>query len=81
MTRTSCSGSKFETSERNRAAATFPAVLELIVQVDGNADEGHVAEGLGKVPELLAGEPDFLGVQAEVVGVGEHLLETSAPLR
>ena len=29
----------------------------------------------GKLPELLAGEPDLLGVQAQVVGVGEHLLE------
>jgi hypothetical protein len=51
------------------------AVVELVVKVDGRADEGHVAEGLGKVPELLAGEADLPGVQAEVVAVTEHLLE------
>jgi hypothetical protein len=34
-----------------------------------------VGEGLREVAERLAGRADLLGVQPEVVGVGEHLLE------
>src|SRR5689334_5917093 len=45
------------------------------VQVEGGADEGQVGERLREVALLLAGAADLLGVQAEVVGVGEHLLE------
>jgi hypothetical protein len=29
----------------------------------------------GEVPDLLAGQGDLLGEQADVVGIGEHLLE------
>jgi hypothetical protein len=46
----------------------WPAV-ELVVEVDRRVDERQVAERLREVAELLAGEPDLLGVQAERVGV------------
>src|SRR5215469_5151554 len=51
------------------------AVVKLVVEIDRGVDQGEVAEGLREVPELLAGDPDFLGVQPEVVGIGLHLLE------
>src|SRR3954470_2307471 len=51
---------------------------ELSVEGVGGADQREVREGLGEVAELLAGRPDLLGVQAEVVGVGLHLLERQA---
>src|SRR4028119_592491 len=50
------------------------------VEVEGGADEGQVGEGLREVPEGLAGVPDLLGVEAEVVGVAEHLREHQARL-
>ena len=50
-------------------------MVELAVEVDRRADQRQVAEGLREVPQLLAGTADLLGVQAEVVGVGMHLLE------
>src|SRR5215216_2889644 len=51
------------------------AVVELVVQVDGGVDQRQVGERLGEVAQLLPGLADLLGVQAQVVGVGEHLLE------
>jgi hypothetical protein len=45
------------------------------VEVIGGADERKVGERLGEVSLLLAGAADLLRVEAEVVGVGEHLLE------
>src|SRR5690349_3746031 len=50
-------------------------VVELVVEVHGGVDEREVAERLREVAELLPREPDLLGVEAEVVRVGEHLLE------
>src|SRR6201987_4876319 len=61
-----------------RARSTFVTGLppvELAVQVDGGADQRQVTEGLREVAELAAGGVDLLGEQAQVVGVGEHLLE------
>src|SRR5262245_61930403 len=51
------------------------AVVELVVEVDRGGDQGQVAERLREVAQLLPGAADLLGVQAQVVGVGEHLLE------
>src|SRR5687768_7405689 len=45
------------------------------IEVVGGADQRQMGERLREVPELLAGGADLLGVEAEVVGVGEHLLE------
>ena len=39
------------------------AVVELVVEVHGGADQGEVAEGLREVADLLAGRADLLGVQ------------------
>src|SRR6202011_5174666 len=50
-------------------------VIELVVQVDRGADQRQMTECLREVADLLAREPYFLGVQAEMVGVGLHLLE------
>src|SRR5215469_13279364 len=38
-------------------------VIELVVQVEGGADQGQVAERLREVTQLLAGLADLLGVQ------------------
>src|SRR5262252_10019241 len=45
------------------------------VEVKRGADQRQVGQCLGEVPLLLAGAADLLGVQAEMVAVGEHLLE------
>src|SRR5215212_11182690 len=50
------------------------------VEVDGRAYEGEVGKGLGEVAQGLAAGPDLLGVEAEVVGVREHLLQSEAGL-
>jgi hypothetical protein len=50
------------------------------VEVDGGAYEGEVGKGLRKVPQSLARRSDLLGVEPEVVGIGEHLLETEASI-
>ncbi len=48
------------------------------VEVDRGRYEGEVCEGLGEVTQGLAGGSYLLGVEAEVVGVGEHLLQSEA---
>src|SRR5919199_1823678 len=44
--------------------------------MDGGAYEGEVGESLGEVPQSLPGGTYLLGVEPEVVGVGEHLLKS-----
>src|ERR1700734_2805851 len=56
-----------------------PAVQGL-VQVDGGADQGQVSEGLGEIAERLARVAYLLREQAQVVAVGEHLLEDAPGL-
>src|SRR5260370_39568023 len=46
-----------------------------MVEVERGADQRQVGQRLGEVPLLLSGAADLLGIQACVVGVGEHLLE------
>jgi len=48
---------------------------EATVEVERGADQRQVGQRLGEVPWLLSGAADLLGIQAYVVGVGEHLLE------
>src|SRR6516162_620157 len=63
-------------SPRPEHPADLPsAVIELVVEVDRGADQGQVTERLREVAELTAGAVDLLGVQAQVVDIGEHLLE------
>src|SRR5438093_7696255 len=50
-------------------------VVELVVEVDRGVDQGQVAERLREVAELLPGQADLFRKQAQVVGVGVHLLE------
>src|SRR5262249_35077383 len=45
------------------------------VEVERCADQRQMGQCLGEVPLLLAGAADLLGIQAQVVGVGEHFLE------
>jgi hypothetical protein len=52
--------------------ATLP---ERPIEVEGGAYECQVREGLGEVAQRLAAGSDLLGVEPEVVGVAEHLLE------
>src|SRR6478752_10390359 len=47
-----------------------------LVEADRRIDERQVGERLREVADLLAGQGDLLGVQARVVAVGEHLLES-----
>jgi hypothetical protein len=47
----------------------------VLVKVMGSADEGEMSEGLGKVAEVLATRPEFLGVESEMIGVAECLIE------
>ncbi len=49
----------------------------------GGVDESDVAEGLGEVAEqLTGGRVDFLGQEADIVGVGDGTLEDApCPLR
>src|SRR5918993_5756489 len=68
----SCGGYLVET-ERTRHIGS--AAVELGVEVDRGADQREVAEGLREVADLFAGRRDLLGVETEVVAVGQHLLE------
>lgn len=45
-------------------------------QVHGRTDQGHMAESLGEVPELLGYfRINLLGQRAQIVGVAQHVLE------
>src|SRR5215208_5968313 len=48
------------------------------VEVVGRADEGEVREGLREVAQRLAMVSNLLGVEPEVVGITEHMLENKA---
>src|SRR5262245_22844609 len=50
------------------------------VQVIGGADQGQVRKRLRKVPQVFAARSQFLGVEAEVVGISQGLLEEEAGL-
>src|SRR5207253_8387747 len=53
---------------------------ELLVEVNGGTDQRQVGEGLREVPQRLARSADLLRVEAQVVGVREHLLERETSL-
>src|SRR5215217_4953841 len=53
----------------------LPPLSERPAEVVGGADERQVREGLREVAQGLAAGSDLLRVEAEVVGVAEHLLE------
>src|SRR4029453_13126082 len=59
----------------NAMAGLLSPPVERAVEGDGGVDQRQMREGLGEVAQLLPGLADLLGVQAQVVGVGEHLLE------
>src|SRR5829696_962093 len=50
-------------------------VVQALVKADGGVDQGEMGEGLREVADLLTDGVDLLGVEAEVVGVGQHLRE------
>ena len=52
--------------------ACFP---ERPVEVEGRADQAEVCECLGEVAQRLAAGAGLFGVEAQVVGIAEHLLE------
>ena len=56
------------------------ARLRRRVQGDGRIDQGEVRERLREVAELSPCQVDLLGVQAQVVGVREHLLQHESGL-
>src|SRR6516165_12200156 len=57
-----------------------PTRAEPAVQVERGAYQPDVSECLWEVAERFATRTRLLGVQAEVVGVGQHLLEDEAGL-
>src|SRR3712207_111529 len=67
--------SETETSIQPFSSMRLPPLPERPVEVEGGADEGQVGEGLREVAQRLAAGTDLLGVEPEVVGVAEHLLE------
>src|SRR5580658_1928719 len=57
----------------------YPAsAVQRTVEVDRRADQGQVRERLREVSQRLPRRADLLGVEPEVVGVGQHLLEDHA---
>src|SRR5947207_14758192 len=48
---------------------------ELAIKGEGGADQREVRKGLRKVAQLLAGRADLLGIETDMICVGEHLLE------
>src|SRR4029079_109519 len=48
---------------------------QLSVQGDRGLDKSQMGERLGEVSQLFAAGADLFGEQAEMVGVGQHLLE------
>ena len=45
------------------------------VKVESGANEAQMREGLREVSQRLAAGPDLLGVESQVIGIAEHLLE------
>src|SRR5947209_14219980 len=45
------------------------------VEIEGGADQSQMSEGLREVAQGLAAGTGLLGVQADMVGITEHLLE------
>ena len=60
------------------AAGFVRRVVQAFVQGDGSVDQRQVGECLREVADLFAGGGDLFGVQADVVRVGQHLLEGQA---
>src|SRR6185437_4764823 len=56
------------------------SMVELVIQVQRGIDQRQMGEGLREVPLLLAGQADLLREQAQVVGIGRHLLESETRL-
>src|SRR6266540_1732377 len=52
-----------------------PRVVQPLVDADRGVDQREVGERLREVADLLAGGVDLLGIEAEVVGIGQHLRE------
>src|SRR6188472_1334759 len=48
---------------------------ETLVEIHSGRDQGEVREGLREVAQELTRGSDLLGVEAQMVGVREHLLE------
>ena len=55
-------------------------VVQLPVEVQDRGDEREVGERLREVADLLSGGVDLFGVEADVVGVGQHLRERQPSL-
>src|SRR3712207_1311507 len=62
-------------SKSGEVTARRLAPPEGAVEMDGGAYEAEVGKGLREVAQGLAGGTNLLGVEPEVVGVGEHLLQ------
>jgi hypothetical protein len=52
----------------------------MFVEVVGSADEGEVGKGLGKVAEVFTTWSEFLGIEPEVIGIAEGLVEQESGL-
>src|SRR5215831_18375100 len=64
-----------------RRRARLPGVAgdrQPAIEIEGGADERQVRERLRKVAEVLGLKAELLAVQPQVIGVAEHLLEEEA---
>src|SRR5215207_9194955 len=57
------------------ASTQLPPCSNILIEVEGGADEGQVREGLREVAQGLTARSDLLRIKPYEVGVGEHLLE------
>jgi hypothetical protein len=58
------------------ATAPYGSSAKGAVEVERGADQRQVGKGLREVALLLAGTADLLGIQAQMIGVGQHLLKS-----
>src|SRR6266851_8466990 len=56
-------------------SGTLASAVQRTVEVDSRADQRQVGEGLREVSQRLSRRANLLGVEPEMVGVGEHLFE------
>src|SRR5262245_14661176 len=62
-------------AKNSPASGLLAHLVETAVEVVGRADERQVGERLREVPQVLAAGTQLLAVEADVVGVAQHLLE------
>src|SRR5436190_13060754 len=68
-------GNSFSSKLACSSATVRVTFVQRTIEVKRSADQGQVRKGLGEVSQRFAAGARLLGVQAQVIGVSEHLLE------